>query len=42
LTGCQSFIAGGGAVPVPVWSLVMLALAGGLVLRRVSTVGVRG
>jgi hypothetical protein len=37
-----SIPAGGGAVPVPVWSLVMLALAGGLVLRRVSTVGVRG
>ncbi len=31
---------GGG--PVPVWSLVMLALAGGLVLRRMSAVGVRG
>jgi hypothetical protein len=35
---------GGG--PVPVWSLVMLALAlalaGGLVLRRMSTVSVRG
>jgi MYXO-CTERM domain-containing protein len=31
---------GGG--PVPVWSLVLLALAGGLVLRRKSTVGVRG
>jgi hypothetical protein len=31
---------GGG--PVPVWSLVMLALTGGLVLRRMSAVGVRG
>jgi hypothetical protein len=31
---------GGG--PVPVWSLVMLVLAGGLALRRMSAVGVRG
>jgi hypothetical protein len=31
---------GGG--PVPVWSLVLLALTGGLVLRRMSAVGVRG
>ncbi len=30
---------GGG--PVPVWSLVLLALGGGLALRRMSTVGVR-
>jgi len=28
--------------PVPVWSLVLLALAGGLALRRMSAVGVRG
>jgi hypothetical protein len=31
-----------GEGPVPVWPLVMLALAGGLVLRRMSTVSVRG
>jgi len=31
---------GGG--PVSVWSLVLLVLAGGLVLRRMSAVGVRG
>ncbi len=31
---------GGG--PMPVWSLVLLALTGGLVLRRMSAVGVRG
>jgi alpha-tubulin suppressor-like RCC1 family protein len=31
---------GGG--PVPVWSLVLLVLAGGLVLRRMSAAGVRG
>jgi hypothetical protein len=31
-----------GEGPVPVWSLVMLVLAGGLVLRRMSVVGVRG
>ena len=31
-----------GEGPVPEWSLVMLVLAGGLVLRRVSTVGPRG
>ncbi len=31
-----------GRGPLPVWSLVVLALAGGLLLRRVSTVGVRG
>jgi len=36
----SSVPSGGG--PVPVWSLVMLALAAGLVLRRVSAVGVRG
>ncbi len=31
---------GGG--PVPAWSLVLLVLGGGLVLRRMATVGVRG
>ena len=31
---------GGG--PVPVWSLVLLALGGGLALRRMSAVAVRG
>ncbi len=31
-----------GQGPVPVWSLVLLALAGGLVLRRMSAVAVRG
>jgi MYXO-CTERM domain-containing protein len=31
-----------GEGPVPVWSLVLLALAGGLALRRKSAVGVRG
>jgi len=36
----SSVPSGGG--PIPVWSFVMLALAGGLVLRRMSTVGVRG
>jgi hypothetical protein len=36
----SSIPSGGG--PMPVWSLVLLALAGGLVLRRMSAVGVRG
>jgi alpha-tubulin suppressor-like RCC1 family protein len=36
----SSVPSGGG--PVPVWSLVLLALAGGLALRRMSAVGVRG
>jgi hypothetical protein len=36
----SSVPSGGG--PVPVWSLVMLALAGGLVLRRMAAAGVRG
>jgi hypothetical protein len=34
--------AGEGSVPATMWSLVMLALAGGLVLRRMSAVAVRG
>jgi hypothetical protein len=37
-----SIPAGSGPAPVAMWSLVMVALAGGLVLRRMSTVGVRG
>jgi len=36
----SSVPSGGG--PVPVWSLVMLVLAGGLALRRMSAVGARG
>jgi hypothetical protein len=36
----SSVPSGGG--PVPAWSLVLLALAGGLVLRRMAAVGVRG
>jgi hypothetical protein len=36
----SSVPSGGG--PVPVWSLMMLALAGGLVLRRMPAAGVSG
>ena len=36
----RSVPSGGGRVPV--WPLVMLALVGGLVLRRMSAAGVRG